>query len=80
MFPIEFLRNPLPQERQHYLSTVQARDEQAFLQLFQLYPTVLWGSVTETLSDEDKTWTNRVIANGQQTTVDNTWIIPLGCG
>lgn len=67
------VRDPLPDEKQRYLYAVQSRDEEGFVQMFQLYPNVLWGDVTKTLSDEDRDWTRQVLQNKRQTDPDDEW-------
>lgn len=53
-------REPLLGEEKAYRAAISARDEELFLQLFDLYPGVLWGSITNTLSAEDRKWTAEV--------------------
>ena len=49
-------RDPLPNERETCLRAIQARNEKAFSELFDLYPNVLWGKVSCTLPPDDRLW------------------------
>ena len=60
------LRGPLPNEAEHYKSVVLSRDEESFKMIFRLYPGVLWGEVTSTLSAEDRAWADRVLSEKRQ--------------
>lgn len=53
-------RDPLLNEEKAYRGAISFRDEAAFRQLFELYPNVLWGSITSTLSKEDKEWSSAI--------------------
>jgi hypothetical protein len=67
------IRDPLPDEARKYLAAVQARDEQAFMDLFGLYPNVLWGNVSQTLSAEDRQWTSSVLQKHRNTERGYEW-------
>ncbi len=58
---IDSFRDPLPDEAERYMSTIKNRDKASYLALFDLHPTVMWGSIRKTLSEEDRVWTSRVI-------------------
>lgn len=68
------VRGPLPNEAAAYQGAISFRDEAAFRQLFELYPNVLWGSITSTLSKEDKEWSSAIIQRmNQERIVDEDW-------
>lgn len=59
------IRGPLPDEESMYRAAVSARDAELYLSLFKLHPTVLWGSVTETLSNKDRAWADEVLKSNK---------------
>jgi len=55
------MRDPLPGEESTFRTAVQSRNKEAFARLFDLYPNVLWGKITDTLTQEDRVWMDEAI-------------------
>lgn len=73
MVEIDSLRDPLPAEEKRYLFCIRTRDEAGYLQLFRLYPNILWGSVTAALSPEENEWAQQTIQKNRRSEVDDGW-------
>ena len=55
------VRDALPGEELMFRDAVRSRNKEAFSQLFDLYPNVLWGGVSNTLSTEDRAWMHEIL-------------------
>ena len=60
------VRDPLPQEERRYRSAVEFKDVDELLLCYKLYTHVLWGTITETLSDSDKAWASEVLKQKEE--------------
>ncbi len=56
-------RDPLPGERTVFMQAIQARNEGELAMVLQLYPNVLWGEMTQSLSAEDRAWLSQATQN-----------------
>lgn len=57
---IEHCRDPLPDEERRYRAAVATRNKEQLMELNRLYPFVMWGSITRTLTNEEQGWTFEV--------------------
>lgn len=59
-------RDPTSVERELYLEAVQNRDEERYLFWLDWCPRVLWGTVYNALSAEDRAWVDGVMARKEE--------------